>query len=935
MSSMEFYNNMYDVRLKPTKLRRLIKDHLPNDNDPFPSPQELFNLVSSIKNLGLLSESFREPKVDQKLIDKWKSAVDAWVDRLILLVLSNMINKFLGGAYLFSVFQPDKCWAGISLIGVTCQECSADRFLASYSAWFSKLLLQFQFFRHFTHGLFLMVKQTSSDSQFVKVASCASMSDLFIRLSGFSNVKKDATSNAGKLIQPLLKLLSEDGSEALWEAAVDLLRTVMKFFPSSLHRYYESVEAVIYSKIMSVKCNPSISKKFADCLALLPKTKGDEGSWSLMMQKTLITINNHLTVAFQGLEKEGKDREALKLLVPPGKDASSPLGGEDASHKAENRSEQVIMSKASVLMSCCCKMLTSPYPVQVESILHYSLGNISNCFSSYYWFLHIFKYLILLVSPFFYIKRYYLMPKQVTVPIQPLLELVSRVLLVDGSLSPNTIPFITVMQQEFICSDLLILHLHGLDLLIAVIKGIRSQLLPHAAGVVRLLKEYFKKCESSPLRIKVYSVMQILLISMGVGMALYLAQEVINNAIVDLDSVSHGSCLASTNTYSKAATYKYNSLNNRKRKQGTSTGSLAEHQSLVVEPKNKLITPISVQIAALRALEALLTIGGALRSESWQSDVDLLLITVATKACDGKWVNEEKGDSAPSSELTPTWADFQLTALRALLASLLSSALHRPPYLAEGLHLFRRGKQEMGTKLAEFCAHALLALEVLIHPRSLSLEDFPTSTHGALDKGYDRRLPDSLFSASQKHSSTQNPSDPFSRSLQEREGQDAYDDLYSSWVGNGEEDETTIRSTETIMDITDEPSQKNVQQPTEDPPAEKPLLETPVIEARVMEEIITNVDLGGGNRDEVMVDFEKLPTPINGADVGTTDAVSNHRDDVVTVNEMVSGGEAMVDVANPPVQNETNKLYSDRWCNDSDLESLPDVVVNDPDTESD
>ncbi|KAF6161199.1 hypothetical protein GIB67_007840 [Kingdonia uniflora] len=171
---------------------------------------------------------------------------------------------------------------------------------------------------------------------------------------------KDATSNAGKLIQPLLKLLSEDGSKALW------------------------VEAVIYSKIMLVKCTPSISKKFADCLALLPKKEEDEGNRSLM----------------------------------------------------------------------------------------------------------------------------------VTVPIQTLLEIVSRVLLVNGSLSPNTIPFIAAMKQEFIYLDLSILNLHGLDLLIAAIKGIHgllsllslqlwfsgSQLLPNAAGVVKLLKEYFKKCESLALR---------------------------------------------------------------------------------------------------------------------------------------------------------------------------------------------------------------------------------------------------------------------------------------------------------------------------------------------------------------------------------------------------------------------------------------------------
>ncbi|KAF6144771.1 hypothetical protein GIB67_016845 [Kingdonia uniflora] len=137
-----------------------------------------------------------------------------------------------------------------------------------------------------------------------KVAACASMSDLFIRFSGFSNVKKDAISNARKLIQPLLKLLLEDGSEALW------------------------VEAVIFK--------------------------------------------NHVSQMQAEYIEEGKDREALKFLVPPGKDAPSLLGGEDGSHKAENRYEQVIMFKASVLMSYCRKMLTSPYPVQVESILLFS-----------------------------------------------------------------------------------------------------------------------------------------------------------------------------------------------------------------------------------------------------------------------------------------------------------------------------------------------------------------------------------------------------------------------------------------------------------------------------------------------------------------------------------------------------------------------------------
>ena len=45
-----------------------------------------------------------------------------------------------------------------------------------------------------------------------------------------------------------------------------------------------------------------------------------------------------------------------------------------------------------------------------------------------------------------------------------------------------------------------------------------SQLLPHAAYIVRIVTKYFKTCELPELRIKVYSVTKNLLITMGVGM---------------------------------------------------------------------------------------------------------------------------------------------------------------------------------------------------------------------------------------------------------------------------------------------------------------------------------------------------------------------------------------------------------------------------------
>ncbi|KAG2672396.1 hypothetical protein I3760_13G038900 [Carya illinoinensis] len=681
MAAFNHVKNMYDVSLKPRLLRTLIKEDLPDETHPFRNPAGLSTVVSMIKTHGLLSESSFGESTNRKQIENWKSAVDSWVERLDLLVSHAM---------------PDKCWAGICLLGVTCQECSSDRFLASYDGWFHKLL---------------PFIQSPADSHFVKVASCASLSDMFTRLGGFPNQKKDGTSHFMKLVQPVLKLLNYDSSEAIWEGAVQLICTAITYFPSSIHRHYESAshydstETAIASKLLSGKCSADMLKKLAHCLALLPKSRGDEESWSLMMQKILLLINAHLNDTFQGLEEETTRNEAGRLLVPPGKDPPPPLGGHtlpgEVSDNPTRRSERLLISSVSTLMLCCCTMLTSSYPV----------------------------------------------------------------------------------QQELICSELPVLHSYSLELLSAVIKGTRSQLLPHAASIVRLITSYFKRCALPELRIKVYSITRILLISMGVGVAIYLAQEVIDNAFVDLHQES-GCTTSSVN--SKASSEALLQPSHRKRKHVTTTGYLEEQHDrggLQVEaPKNHSISPISVRVAALEALEALFTVGGALRSESWRSNVDLLLINTATSSLEGKWASEENHSFQPN-EPTSIWVDFQLAALRALLASLLSSVHVRPPYLAQGLELFRRGKQETGTKLAEFCAHALLALEVLIHPRALPLIGSSPATCNSFE-GVNRKFSENMYSGSLKHSG------PFASGIQgikDNIPNSDDDDLYESWLENGKE----------------------------------------------------------------------------------------------------------------------------------------------------
>ncbi|KAK7292775.1 hypothetical protein RJT34_15628 [Clitoria ternatea] len=699
MATFHHFGNMYDVALKPRLLLTLIRDHLPDDKHPFPNPSEISKVVSLIKTHSLLSDSFTD-SMDPKLVQSWKSAVTSWLDRIYSLLSTSM---------------PDKCWAGISLLGVTCEECSSDRFLESYSVWFHKLL---------------PFIQSPADSHLVRIASCASISDLLVRLSGYPMIKKDASSCAVKVVQPALNMLHDEKSEAIWDAAVHLLCTIISSFPFSIRNHYDSVESVINLKLLSGGCSHNMLKKLAHCLALLPKSKGDEESWTVMMQKILMLINDQLNLAFQGLEEETMRNEVARLLVLSGKHPPPLLGGYilagETSKKAPRRSEQSLMSDVSTLMLVCRMMLTNSYPVKVN------------------------------------------------MPVRLLLALVERILIVNGSLPQMSLPFMTAIQQENICSELPVLHLSGLELLMAIIKATGSQLLPHAACIVRIITKYFKTCELSELRIKVYSVTRTLLISMGVGMALCLAEEVVNNAFSDLSTIenTNGGTLNGSN--SNGSTSAPLPPSHRKRKHGSTTGSFQEHDESgglgVKDPKNCPLTPISLRIAALEALEALVTVAGALKSQQWRSKVDSLLMVIAIDSFKEGSVREETS-VFQLKEPAATITDLQLAALRALLASFLSFARVRPPYLGQGLELFRRGKQQTGTKLAEFCAHALLTLEVLIHPRALPLVDannisFEESQYNFRDE----------YIGSKRHT-------PFG--LSQAVIPDYDDDLCARWLENG------------------------------------------------------------------------------------------------------------------------------------------------------
>lgn len=104
MAVTDFLEGMNDYRLRPRMLRSLVRDRLPDEKRPLPSPADLSSILAYVKTHGLLSESLADSS-DGKLIEAWRSAVDAWVDRVLFLVSSNMVAVQLFSDFLFSKSQ--------------------------------------------------------------------------------------------------------------------------------------------------------------------------------------------------------------------------------------------------------------------------------------------------------------------------------------------------------------------------------------------------------------------------------------------------------------------------------------------------------------------------------------------------------------------------------------------------------------------------------------------------------------------------------------------------------------------------------------------------------------------------------------------------------------------------------------------------------------
>lgn len=234
-----------------------------------------------------------------------------------------------------------------------------------------------------------------------------------------------------------------------------------------------------------------------------------------------------------------------------------------------------------------------------------------------------------------------------------------------------------------------------------------------------------------------------------------------------------------------------------------------------------------------------------------------------------------------------------------------------------------------------------MALEVLIHPRSLPLADFPSakSSH-EVNHGF----PEMLFSGGQK------PSIPFSSGIQEiRHGSSDSDDDLESWLGGSKETDTPVDGQGKNINITKPSEYVGVQAGS--------LATSP---GRSKEELkIAHADVEMGNFGDEIVDGSQQvqehmmqlrgQTSLKGA---TTSEV---RDDLkvpeleLTRVASETGGLVSTDKEIAPVQagitdggNETaptsstalkESVFGFESDGDSSAETFPDIVDADPDSD--
>eukprot|EP00887_Chlorella_sp_A99_P002280 scaffold10.g2280.t1 len=541
----------------------------------------------------------------------------------------------------------------------------------------------------------------------VQAAAWECLAALYERLPallGVAGVRRDASSAASKLCAALLALpasppppqqqqqeqLQNISPALLHPAAQRALLAALAALPASFRQQQRALEPPLVALLLRAAA-PRERDAAAALLASLPRIQGDADSWSQLAQRLLATAHSHLDAAYLSLDDRGLAR-AARAACDPG---APPLVPAPAPAAA---AQQLL-----AVLDALQVLLTRSYPSAVP------------------------------------------------LPSAALLLLASRLLSVDDSAAAAAAAAGAAGRFAALCWCLPALHAAALRLLATLLAAGGAQLTPLFVAAARLAADHLERAAAAvagasgsngvaggtlvaaapAVRCALYAACRQLLLAGGAGVVRPLAPAVLAAASAELYGARRqqqeggrggeaGGELPSLPL--EPARKKARKRKQQQQQQGGGPAAVGGGDpSIGAAPNDDLGSArqqgdLAAQAALLGLLACLLSQGAPLLGPADRAAADAMAAHAASAAAAG--ADAASGGAEAPAGGGRAGAELLLASHRALLASVLAPAPHRPRYLPAALALFQRGRVGACPQLAAFCAGALASCEALLHPRA-------------------------------------------------------------------------------------------------------------------------------------------------------------------------------------------------------------------------
>jgi hypothetical protein len=562
-------------------------------------------------------------------------------------------------------------------------------------------------------------------------ASCAAAAELCSRLQQYIDlpaVRREVSGVATKLLQPLVAVLdSSSVPDSALAGALQLLAALLRCVPTSARPVLGNVERVLQQLVVrsagqtassSVSAGGGALKQqllaqAALCAALLPGVSADAAAWSEAARKLLVSCHEVLDHLLMGLEGRPVDPHNRGTL------ASAQQQQQQQQQQGQQQAGQgsggwltnlPMQQQGQEQQSAVMRRQTVPAMLLA-----------SFCLTA--------------------LQQLLQQPSAVPVPVPAysLAMLAARLQRFDAAaaVAAGAVPGSSTMYQELLVLQPQ-LQLAGWQLLQQVVRSCGQQL--QLQGVLlRLVRQGLRAVQLSgpaalqqqPVAVRccMYEAAVLLLQATGLAGARSLAAEAMGCVVLEL----YGQAVAAAGKAGAATAAGRQHPAKRARKSGGASGGelgqfdpAAAVAAAAADDSVRLATATVASLgaheAALHLLKGLLAVGGQVLPAEVRAHADAVAYHISLSVSQlAVQLAQQPALSAAAAAGSGALAAVQVAAYEALLASVLVSCSHRPPFLSQAVLLFRQGRSSSNAAVAAVCQSAALQLEVLLHPRAAAM----------------------------------------------------------------------------------------------------------------------------------------------------------------------------------------------------------------------